>query len=735
MRALRGVFSGLSGISALVSPSLERKSTMSNPRWGHTLTVVQCLLSVMLLLTLASGIWVQSEGSERTMTSTLAERIVPFSEPVQVLTGDNNYFLKVDVRDPQVRFRVGLANNDSGGLESLAGMKSRYEGQGYAQWAIINGDLFSPRDSIPPDCPDGVNCAQGLTYIDGVHKPNWSEYGSTWIVRGNLGLDTSKSVQISVGDTQSKRHMTIGGGPRVLMGGGEPTCNPVYDDASGKTFFPDSGEWFDGDVGGWCSDPRAITMLGYSADGRYLYLGISFGGKTVTQLAQWLKDRGAHEILRMDSGSSSGMYHNGTFIGGTGYKAIANAFVLIVDGSPTPPTPPPGDGIELCDGINYGAPCQVFTEGRYSDLQDYGWYDRIESIQFKGSYIGNYHVVLHTEIDFGGTPYHADSDVPDLGDAHRNRIRSLDIYRHQPTPTPTPTTPVDTEKPVVNWVAPVGDGEVYQVGDEVIQLEVSATDNVAVARVQFYRWDAVNEWYVDIGEDTTSPYQMTFDSRVLNYDWNPIFANAYDTAGNQSDRKWIWLDRQSPTATPTATQTPTATPTATHTPTPTSTPTPMPQSPPGPGKDAYADLGNTADEEYHNLQGWSSAYEGAPAVNGDTTKRYQLWHSDNSVDLFLVGTAPYTLIAEVEDGGCCDDFQIYVNDHHLYSYLGGNDLGPVPHTITIPSEFISSSTVRVTFRNTARDSCGLAGVYNVTIAAAPPSYEQYVYLPIVVKNR
>ena len=153
---------------------------------------------------------------------------------------------------------------------------------------------------------------------------------------------------------------------------------------------------------------------------------------------------------------------------------------------------------------------------------------------------------------------------------------------HTPTSTPTPTptrTPTrtsvpDTEKPAVNWIAPVGNEQVYQVGDEVIQLEVSATDNVAVARVRFYRWDHPNQQYVEIANDYTVPYQMNLDCSTLNYGWNNIFANAYDTAGNESDRKWIWLDRVIPTSTPTSTSTPTNTLTST----PTGTPTPTAMS-------------------------------------------------------------------------------------------------------------------------------------------------------------
>jgi hypothetical protein len=57
--------------------------------------------------------------------------------PIQVLSGDNNYFLKVDLRNPRVRIRVMLANNDTGGLQTLRGIKTRLENQGFAEWAIV----------------------------------------------------------------------------------------------------------------------------------------------------------------------------------------------------------------------------------------------------------------------------------------------------------------------------------------------------------------------------------------------------------------------------------------------------------------------------------------------------------------------------------------------------------------------------------------------------------------------
>jgi YVTN family beta-propeller protein len=95
-------------------------------------------------------------------------------------------------------------------------------------------------------------------------------------------------------------------------------------------------------------------------------------------------------------------------------------------------SPQPGSGIALYDGANYGDPVIVLTVGKYSNLSDYSWYDRIESIRFLGDYQNNYHVVLYSEKDFTGDPGHYDFDSPTLGNAQRNHVRSVEIYKKSP---------------------------------------------------------------------------------------------------------------------------------------------------------------------------------------------------------------------------------------------------------------------------------------------------------------
>jgi len=260
---------------------------------------------------------------------------------IDVIDEDNNYFLKVDLDDPNIKVYVLQALQDTGGIQPLDGIKGQLESQQYSDWAIINGDIFSY------ECPLQVNCAQGLTVTNSRQRSNWSEYGDAWQTHGNIGFDENNNPDVQVGDAQENRFMTIGGGPRIVISGGEPTCNPEYDPATDETNFPASGELFKGDVSAWCTDTEGVTMIGYSKDRRHLYMGISSGDQTVVEVAQWLKDQGAYEILRLDSGWRSGLYHHqnssnedGSKFEGAGSEMIANAFAVSVGDVPTPtPTP------------------------------------------------------------------------------------------------------------------------------------------------------------------------------------------------------------------------------------------------------------------------------------------------------------------------------------------------------------------------------------------------------------
>jgi exopolysaccharide biosynthesis protein len=227
------------------------------------------------------------------------------ASPISVISDANNYFLKIDLKDSRVRMKVGLANNDSGGYETQPNMRQRFVDTGYGEWALINGDYFSS------GCPPTVNCAQGLTYIDGIHRANWSNYVDI-AKRGNIGFDAVNGAQIAIGSEQSRRNMVISGGPWVVQNGGAAVCNTQLRARTNGQLYTlfSTGEEFNGDQRHYCTETGSGTFVGYSQDGRYLFMGVA-KGRNMVDVGNWLRGLGAYNVLRFDSGGSSGIYHNG----------------------------------------------------------------------------------------------------------------------------------------------------------------------------------------------------------------------------------------------------------------------------------------------------------------------------------------------------------------------------------------------------------------------------------------
>ena len=104
----------------------------------------------------------------------------------------------------------------------------------------------------------------------------------------------------------------------------------------------------------------------------------------------------------------------------------------------------------------------------------------------------------------------------------------------------------DLVSPTVSWLQPVPNEQRLNVGCQVVGLQVSASDNLAVQRVRFFRWDPFfgsGGGYIDIGYDSSAPYQWDLNTCELAFTWNQIFAQSQDTYGNLSVRQFIWLYR------------------------------------------------------------------------------------------------------------------------------------------------------------------------------------------------
>jgi hypothetical protein len=292
------------------------------------------------------------------------EEVSDTTSPITILTEETTTTraVKVDLRDNRVQVLAMLANEDENsngsGHQSLESMKDRLanESESYNEWVIIGAD---PGDG---GCPADTNCTQGLTCISGECPPQWDLYGDRWKDQGNIGFTAFNLPQISVGDSQTEAHrfMTVGGRPRVLWyGDGKtegPTCDPTYNSSDGTTTFTLPGEpkeVFDGDVRSWCTNEGPVGVVGYSADRQHLYLAVSTGGQTITELAQWLKEQGAAEVLRLNGGNTTGLYYqvndNDTVLVGNGSSPLASALAIRVR-KLSPPDPPEGTPYTLSRG-------------------------------------------------------------------------------------------------------------------------------------------------------------------------------------------------------------------------------------------------------------------------------------------------------------------------------------------------------------------------------------------------
>jgi hypothetical protein len=109
---------------------------------------------------------------------------------------------------------------------------------------------------------------------------------------------------------------------------------------------------------------------------------------------------------------------------------------------------------------------------------------------------------------------------------------------------------LDQTPPSVEWITPAPSGEIYDVYENEVYLEVEASDNYQLNCIEFVHWDAEKKEFIQLGIDCEDEYGITINSNTLNFGWNQIFAQAVDEAGNLSEFKHIWLYRMALTYLP-----------------------------------------------------------------------------------------------------------------------------------------------------------------------------------------
>jgi hypothetical protein len=112
-------------------------------------------------------------------------------------------------------------------------------------------------------------------------------------------------------------------------------------------------------------------------------------------------------------------------------------------------------------------------------------------------------------------------------------------------------TNLDNDGPKLTWILPATNSQAYNFAEDrvPIKLQVGLLDSeTKTTEVRFLWWDAQGNngagVFVTLGVDVAPPYEVEIDPKLLNPEWNQVFALAIDTEGNSSNEKpYIWLFR------------------------------------------------------------------------------------------------------------------------------------------------------------------------------------------------
>jgi len=351
---------------------------------------------------------------------------------------NNICVVKVDLNNSTIRPRVVIA--PGGGTAWLSSMAAAA-----GALAAINGDYFS-------GCPDGtppLNCGEGLTFVDGVDYTDYT--GSEWQNRRSLGFSDGYDPNIGwPGEHGSYHRYLLGGGPQVTFDGeyrwrcwyqgynteGNCTCQGNIVVINDELFGCSANNWWN----------RPQTFIGFSDDRNTLYLARSEPGynKTPHEMHDVLWVYGARRTLKMDGGGSSGMYFNdgGYQFGWNGSRAVASAWVIVPESSPSPTSTPlpfcnPQHPVELWEHASCSGAGLLFPGAGWWNLTDYSFNDIASSIGVQSGWSAKlwldtdrqpancYKCLTASDSDFGG-----DSFDGGCGTGLNDQASSIEVFHN-----------------------------------------------------------------------------------------------------------------------------------------------------------------------------------------------------------------------------------------------------------------------------------------------------------------
>ncbi len=277
--------------SELGDAEMQKKTSIS---WGHF--GGDNLFVLLFLLVCSFGL------NMCFVRSALAKPVQVYSKSLQ---GASLKVVQIDLSDPATHLEMVLANQapqannseKSYGDESFGAMVRRSKAS-----AMINGTFFS-KDAQKRVMGNMVSGGRFLKYSP------WENFGTTLGITAS-GKPEMKTLRAGEDIHWKNYWFSVTCGPRLLKQG---------------------AVWINPDLEGF-KDPHVLgaanrSALGFSQDGKTLYLVIFYGGVTLQKEAQVMKALGAYEAMNLDGGASQGLAQGGSILLAPG-RYLTNAIAV-----------------------------------------------------------------------------------------------------------------------------------------------------------------------------------------------------------------------------------------------------------------------------------------------------------------------------------------------------------------------------------------------------------------------
>lgn len=239
------------------------------------------------------------------------------AKPIQyqnkTVAGASVQVVTVDLSDPQTYLKMFLANNapqansndKTYGAEPFGAMVKRAQAA-----AVINGTFFS-KDAQQRVMGNMASGGQLLKYSQ------WENFGTTFGLLAD-GKPEMKTLRASESLNWKQHWFSITCGPRLLRQG---------------------QVWLHPDLEGF-KDPHVLntanrSALGFSQDGKSLYLVSFLGGVNLQREAEVMKALGAYEAMNLDGGASQALAVKGSTLVAAG-RNLTNVIAVYDSQFPAP---------------------------------------------------------------------------------------------------------------------------------------------------------------------------------------------------------------------------------------------------------------------------------------------------------------------------------------------------------------------------------------------------------------